>query len=57
VPLPGLLPSRFGCPVSEGSERFSAPDAGLLEAARRLAALPESPELWQALRAVLGGGA
>lgn len=29
-------------------------DAGLLEAAKRLVALPESPELWQALRAVLG---
>lgn len=32
-------------------------DAGLLEAARRLVQLPESPELWQALRAVLGVGA
>ena len=32
-------------------------ESGLLEAARRLAALPESPELWQALRAVLGVGA
>lgn len=29
-------------------------EAGLLEAARRLVALPESPALWQALRAVLG---
>lgn len=32
-------------------------ESGLLEAARRLVALPESPELWQALRAVLGVGA
>lgn len=29
-------------------------EAGLLEACRRLAALPESPELWAAMRAVLG---
>lgn len=29
-------------------------EAGLLEACRRLVALPESPQLWQALRAVLG---
>lgn len=29
-------------------------EAGLLEACRRLAALPESPQLWEALRAVLG---
>ena len=29
-------------------------ETGLLEAARRLVQLPESPELWQALRAVLG---
>lgn len=28
-------------------------DAGILEACRRLVALPESPQLWQALRAVL----
>lgn len=29
-------------------------EAGLLEACRRLVALPESPELWAAMRAVLG---
>lgn len=29
-------------------------ESGLLEACRRLAALPESPELWAAMRAVLG---
>lgn len=46
-------------PVASNVTRVLLPsaDAGLLEAARRLVQLPESPELWQALRAVLGVGA
>lgn len=71
--LAGVVPGRVTIeplvevsepPIGNGRlvtnvERVLLPsaDAGLLEAARRLVQLPESPELWQALRAVLGAGA
>lgn len=47
------LPATRGTAVNVSRVLLPSADAGLLEAARRLVALPESPALWQALRAVL----
>jgi excisionase family DNA binding protein len=43
-------------PLESNVSRVLLPstEVGLLEACRRLVALPESPQLWEALRAVLG---